>query len=173
MENNNSDKPGAQENASDVKPAGEYIKAVRAHIRAGQRKQAYAIIVQALLNYPDHPIVLSYYGWLQADLDKKYQSALTSCRKAFTAFKTSDRDTARIIFPVLYLNLGKVYLAAGRKKEAVVNFNKGLSHDRGHIDLKKEMKLLGTRKEPVVPFLSRSNPINKYMGKLLQTSSPK
>lgn len=168
--NNHTDRPESEET---VKPAVEYIKAARAHIRAGQRKSAYAIMMEALLYYPNQPVCLSYYGWLQADLDKRYQSGLASCRKAFTVFKTNDPDTARLVYPVLYLNLGKAYLAAGKKKEAVENFYKGLKHDRGHIDLKKEMKLLGIRKEPPVPFLSRSNPINKIMGRLLQASPQK
>ena len=162
MEKNDNNTP------EKAKPAVEYIKAARAHIRAGQKKLAYALMIEALLYYPNQPVVLSIYGWLQADIDKKYQSGLASCRKAFTVFKTNDPDTARLVYPVLYLNLGKTYLVAGKKKEAVDNFNKGLKHDRGHIELKKEMKLLGTRKEPVVPFLSRSNPINKIMGKLVK-----
>jgi hypothetical protein len=33
------------------------------------------------------------------------------------------------------------------------------------------MQKLGVRKKPPVPFLDRSNPINKYIGKLLNKSS--
>jgi hypothetical protein len=32
-----------------------------------------------------------------------------------------------------------------------------------------EMKKLGLRKSPLMPFLNRSNPINKYIGMLLYT----
>lgn len=157
---------------SDALPPGEYVKAARAHIRNGQRKQAYSILLQAMAFYPDHAVILSYCGWLQAIVDKKYKSGIAVCRRAFVAFKSSDPHTAGIVYPILYLNLGRAFLAAGMKKEAVENFNKGLKHDRSHVELKKEMQLLGTRKSPPVPFLSRSNPINKYVGKLIDSTSP-
>jgi tetratricopeptide (TPR) repeat protein len=169
---NEDSKTDGLEGTADVLPPGEYVKAARAHIRNGQRKQAYSILLQAMACYPDHAVILSYCGWLQAIVDRKHKSGIAVCRKAFVAFKSSDPHTAGIVYPILYLNLGRAFLAAGKKKEAVENFTKGLKHDRGHIELKKEMQLLGTRKSPPVPFLSRSNPINKYVGKLLDSTSP-
>ncbi len=160
------------EGSEGVLPPGEYVKAARAHIRNGQRKQAYSILLQAMAVYPDHAVILSYCGWLQAVVDKKYKNGIAVCRKAFVAFKSSDPHTGGIIYPILYLNLGRAFLAAGKKKEAVENFNKGLRHDRGHVELKKEMQLLGTRKQPLVPFLSRSNLLNKYVGLLFDSTSP-
>jgi tetratricopeptide (TPR) repeat protein len=160
------------EGNSGVVPPGEYMKAARAHLRNGQRKQAYGILLQAVALYPEHAVILSYCGWLQAIVDKKYKSGIAACRKAFVVFKASDPHTAGIVYPILYLNLGRAFLAAGKKKEAVENFNKGLRHDRGHVELKKEMRFLGTRKKPLVSFLSRSNPINKYVGILLDSTSP-
>jgi tetratricopeptide (TPR) repeat protein len=158
--------------ASSLTPPAEYVKTARAHLLHDQRKQAYAILQQALTLYPDHPVILSYCGWLQAALDKKYQSGIAACRRAFVMFKSSDPDTMRTVYPILYLNLGRAFVLAGKKKEAVENFMKGLKHDKSDIDLKKEMRLLGSRKKPPVSFLSRSNPINKYVGKLFHTSSP-
>ncbi len=161
-----------EENAREI-PAAEYIKVARAHLRNGQQKKAYGILLQAMDVHPGHPVILSYCGWLQAIIDKKHQSGIAACRRAFVAFKSSDPHTAGIVYPILYLNLGRAFLAAGRKKEAVESFNKGLKHDRSHYELKKEMKLLGTRKKPLVPFLSRSNPINRCAGKMLHDSSRK
>src|SRR3990172_8519024 len=168
---NECSKANGPEGTADVLPPGEYVKAARAHLRNGQRKQAYGILLQAMALYPEHAVILSYCGWLQAIVDKKHKSGIAFCRKAFVAFKASDPHTAGIVYPILYLNLGRAFLAAGKKKEAVENFSKGLRHDRGHIELKKEMQVLGTRKSPPVPFLSRSNPINKYAGKLLDSTS--
>lgn len=148
-------------------PAVEYLKAARTHIRNGQRREAYGILLQADAHYPEHPIILSYLGWLQAVVDKKHRSGLAACRKAFVLFKTSDPQSAGRIYPVLYHNLGMTFLAAGRKKEAVESFQKGLRYDMHHGELKKEMKLLGTRKKPPIAFLSRSNPLNMIIGRLL------
>lgn len=153
-----------------MQPAA-YVKAARVHLKNGQLKQAYGILLQAMAIYPEHAVILSYSGWLQAVVDKKHHSGISTCRKAFVAFKTSDPHTAGIVYPILYLNLGRTFLAAGRKKEASENFSKGLKHDRSHFELKKEMQRLGKRKNPIVSFLSRSNPINKYIGMLSHNSS--
>jgi Tfp pilus assembly protein PilF len=154
---------------SSIKPAAEYVKAARAFLKKRQLTQAYTILLQAMALYPDHAVVLSYCGWLQAVVDKKYKSGIAACRRAFVTFKSADPHTAGIVYPILYLNLGRAFLTAGRKKDAVENFNKGLSHDRSNSELKKELKLLGIRKKPFVPFLSRSNPINKCIGKILRS----
>lgn len=148
-------------------PAVEYIKAARTHIRNGRRREAYSMLLEADASYPDHPIILSYLGWLQAVVEKKHKSGLAACRKAFVLFKTTDPQSAGRIYPVLYHNLGLVFLAAGRKKEAVESFQKGLRYDKHHGELKKEMKLLGTRKKLPLAFLSRSNPLNMIIGRLL------
>lgn len=174
MEQNGSEEGSKTENpagAAVVKPAAAYIKAARAHLRNGQPKQAYTLLLQALALYPDHVVILSYCGWLQAVVDKKYQSGIATCRKALVSFDSSDPHAAGIVYPILYLNLGRAFLIAGKKKEAVENFNKGLKHDRSYFELKKEMQLLGAREKPPVSFLSRSNPINKYIGILLHTTS--
>ncbi len=159
-----------QEPPADV-PAVEYLKAARTHLRNDRRKEAYSILLKAAPVHPNHPIILSYLGWLQAVVDKRYQSGLASCRKSFALFKTSDPRSAARIYPVLYLNLGMTYLAADRKKEAVENFRKGLQYDRNHGELKREMKRLGIRKEPPLSFLSRSNVLNRVIGKLVHERS--
>lgn len=161
-----------QDGQREIKPAAECIKEARALVRSGRRKDAYRILLQAGGNYPTHPVILSYCGWLQAVVDKKYQSGLAACRKAFVLFKTSDPGAAGRVYPVLYVNLGRTLLLAGRKKEAVDNFQKGLNHDRANVELKKEMQALGIRKQPPLPFLSRSNPVNRLIGKLLHGNSP-
>jgi Tfp pilus assembly protein PilF len=78
-----------------------------------------------------------------------------------------------MVFPVLYLNLGKAYVAAGKKKNAVTAFNQGLHYDPQHAAIRKELKKLGARKKPPVSFLDRSNPINKYLGKVLNPKKQK
>ncbi len=146
--------------------AAEYLKSVRALLRSGRRKEAYSVLLQACNVYPSHPLILSYFGWLQAVIDKKPRSGVTFCRRALTSFKTEDSYIAGSVYPVLYLNLGRTLLLSGRKKEAIESFGKGLAYDRRHRDLRKEMTALGVRKQPILSFLSRSNPLNKVLGKL-------
>ena len=143
------------------------IKAVRGLLRDGEGKKAYALLLQAVIHFPEHALILSYYGCLQAIVDKKYRSGIESCRKALAIFKAADIYTAGIVYPILYLNLGRACVAAGRKKDAIEALSKGLKYDKSHRELNKELLLLGVRKKPVVPFLSRSNPLNKYIGIIL------
>jgi len=157
-------KAGDQGDSVKSKPPAQYLTEARALLRNGQKRKAYGILLQAMELNPEHPVILSYCGWLRAVVDKKPRSGITLCRKSFVVFKTSNPHTASVIYPVLYLNLGKAFYAAGKRKEAVENFEKGLTYDRGHFEIKKEMQRLGMRKKPIVPFLSRSNPVNKYLG---------
>ncbi len=70
-------------------------------------------------------------------------------------------------FPVFYLNLGRAYLKGNRKAEAVEAFQEGLKNDPENHDLLWELRKLGKRKSPPIPFLRRSNPVNKYIGLLV------
>jgi tetratricopeptide (TPR) repeat protein len=115
---------------------------------------------------------MSFYGSLQATVDKKYRSGIENCRKALgTLKKKGVKDEA--FYPVFYFNLGKAYLAASKKKEAIEAFNSGLKYDPRNRDIQKELQHIGYRKKPPVPFLDRSNPINKYIGKLVSKKSGK
>jgi len=65
--------------------------------------------------------------------------------------------------PVHYLNLGRIYLCQGKKTEAIQSFREGLSRgaEKRIID---ELDRLGTRKKPVISFMERDNPVNKFLG---------
>ncbi len=157
----------ADQEPGGTPPPAEYIKAARAHLRSGNQKQAYRVLLQAVVDHPDNALILSYYGCLQAIVDKKFRSGIDTCRKALATFKPADTYSAGVIYPILHLNLGRAYLAAGRKQDAVDSFTKGVKYDKANSELNKELRMLGLRKRPLIPFLSRSNPINKYIGMLL------
>jgi len=155
--------------ADDVKPA-DYLRAVKSHLRNGKQKDAFRVLQQATVMYPDDPVILSYYGCLQAVVDKKYRSGVDTCKKAITLLRKKSSFGEEVLYPVFYLNLGRAYIAAGKRKDAIDAFEKGLRYDYGNSDLSKELRGLGTRKKPPLSFLARSNPINKYIGMLLHTS---
>ena len=160
-------KAGGPEHRSGEKKPADFIRAARTHLRNDEHKEAYSILMRGVIIYPDNALILSYFGCLQSIIDRKYRSGIEACRKALALFKAPDTYSAGIVYPILYLNLGRACLAAGKKHDAIQAFQKGLSYDGNHFELKKEQRLLGIRKAPPVPFLSRSNPINKYIGIVL------
>jgi tetratricopeptide (TPR) repeat protein len=70
-------------------------------------------------------------------------------------------------WPQYYLNLAEVYLLEDKKTWAIETLEKGLKLDPNNEAILKELGKLGIRGRPVIPFLSRSNPVNKYLGLLL------
>jgi len=167
-ENGNENTPKEQEKA--LRPV-EYIRIMNGYLMKGNKRSAYAVIQRALVMHPEDIFVLSYYGYLQAIMDKKYRSGVDNCTKAIVQLKKTASPSKEILYPLLYLNLGRAYLAAGKKKNAVVAFNQGLYHDPEYAAIQKELQKLGKRKRPAVSFLDRSNPVNKYLGKVLKKKS--
>jgi tetratricopeptide (TPR) repeat protein len=158
--------PGPQDDAGEIKP-GAYLRPVIAHLRKGEQKEAYVLLQQAALEHPDDPFILSYYGCLQAVVDKKYRAGVEKCQQAISMIQKLTAFGEDMLYPVFYLNLGKAYVAARRKHDAFDAFEKGLEFDKSNREILMEIRTLGSRKKAVVPFLDRSNPINKYLGKIV------
>ncbi len=164
--------PVSAKSAGGIKPV-DYLRAVKAHLRNGKQKDAFRLLQQGAVQFPNDPLILSYYGCLQAIVDKKYRSGVDACRKAIALLKKAETFGEELLYPVFYLNLGRAYVAAAKKKDAIEAFNNGLEYDNSNRDLLQELRALGLRKKPLVPFLDRSNPINKYIGMILHTNEEK
>jgi tetratricopeptide (TPR) repeat protein len=149
----------------------DYLRQVKIHLSKGRQKEAFGLLQQANVHFPDDPFILSYYGCLQALVDKRYRTGIETCKKALALARKTSSFGEEILYPVFYLNLGRAYVAAGKKKDALETFHKGLKFDNTNRDLQKEVRALGKRKAAPVPFLDRSNPINKYIGMILRKSS--
>jgi tetratricopeptide (TPR) repeat protein len=170
--------PKKNANAGEAGPAGQneeikpsdYLRAVRSHLRSGKHKDAYSLLLQASVRFPEDPLIISYYGCLQALVDKKYRSGVETCKRAILLLKKQGSFSEEVLYPVFYLNLGRAYVAADKKKDAIDAFSKGLRYDNGNSDLNKELQGLGVRKSPTVSFLDRSNPINVLLGMMLKSS---
>ncbi|MRR06390.1 MAG: tetratricopeptide repeat protein [Deltaproteobacteria bacterium] len=99
----------------------------------------------------------SYVGLLIALERGEFAVAECLCRASI------EHDEAN---PVHYLNLGKVYLAAGRKQEALATLRKGMELG-GNERILALLSQLGTRTPPFFRSLKRSHPLNKFLGILL------
>jgi len=156
-----------KEKLREMKKPSDYLSELNSLIRKKNKAGALALLEDALDVYPDDPFLLSYHGCLDAIVNANYTEGVDTCRRAFRMLKEKVPFGEEFLSPVLYLNLGRAYLAAGNKRQAVRAFRKGLDIDSDNTELLWEMQELGMRKRPVVPILKRSNPINKYIGMLL------
>lgn len=161
---------GKEPQSKELKPA-DYLRAVKVHLRDGKQKSAFVLLQQATIQFPEDPFILSYFGYFQAIVDKKYRTGVENCKKAITLLKKSDGIDKELLFPVFYLNLGRAYVAGGKKKDAIDAFQQGLKFDNGNKELWKDLRGLGERKKPPLPFLDRSNPINKCLGKMTRNGA--
>jgi tetratricopeptide (TPR) repeat protein len=103
-----------------------------------------------------HADGLSYLGLCLALVEKNYDGAIDLCQRAI---EMRPGETAH------YVNLVRVYVAAGKRKQAVSLCDdalKILPSDDRILALRQE---LGVRAQPPVPFLSRENPINQALGR--------
>lgn len=101
---------------------------------------------------------LSNYGIALAYAEKRYSEAVNFCSRAIKK---------QFYNPAFYLNLARVYQRANRRASAVSVLYKGLKVDTSHPGLLKAVRQLGIRRPPVLPFLSRGNLLNKYLGILV------
>lgn len=155
------------EKTKEKKIPSDYLNEVETLLQRKNYKAALKLLTAALEQYPNEPFVLSYYGCLDTILNKNYTYGIDTCSKAIEIVKERIPFGREFFYPILYLNLGRAYLAAGNKKEAIEAFYGGLAFDYENKDLLREIKKLGMRRKPVVRFLPRSHRINKYIGMIL------
>lgn len=113
----------------------------------------------ALFLRPDYPSYMSYAGLCMALSGYQPREALDLCQSAVR------REFYR---PELYLNLGRALLAVGNPRKAHKAFVQGLVLDREHAALGAELKRMGLRRRPILPFLGRRHVLNRWLGKLLR-----
>ncbi len=99
---------------------------------------------------------LSYYGLSLAQAGLSSQIALQACKTA--VFKQNGD-------PLLYLNLGRVYILKGKLVRAMEAFERGLRIAPDHKILRKELAKIDRRSKPAISFLERSHPVNRWIGR--------
>jgi len=102
---------------------------------------------------------LSYLGLATAHAQRKYSDAEQLCRRAIEA------EYHR---PEHYFNLAEVFALAGRKPDAMKYYNQALSWNPSYEPALDALRRLGVRRQPVLPSLPRSHPINVFLGRTLR-----
>ena len=110
--------------------------------------------LERALSIWDDPLWYSRLGFCIAKQRGQITRAFELCRTAIA------HDPGN---PLHYLYLGKINLIAGKTPEAIQAFRQGMVLG-GSPELERMMNVIGTRKSPVISFLSRDNLLNKYLG---------
>ena len=126
------------------------------HLRDQNPEEALLYVRRALGIAPTNPFYLSYAGLLTARAERRFGDAEELCLEALKI---------RHNHPQLYLNLAEVYQNAGRPQEAIEVLEKGLVSTGRDSRIKRALKKIGTRREPVLSFLHRGHPLNRMFGK--------
>ncbi len=104
-----------------------------------------------------NPYYLSFLGVSVARSQRKWTAAVELCKAALSL----KRNEAQ-----LYLNLAEVYVAAGRRDDAIEVLERALIQIRLDPRITRARAKLGRRSQPVLPFLDRGHILNRQLGKL-------
>jgi tetratricopeptide (TPR) repeat protein len=108
-------------------------------------------------NQARSPHYLSYLGFCVAKERGQVQKGIALCSEALESEPENGLH---------FLNLGRIYLVAGNKEEAIRVFRKGLGFGQNK-EITSILDAIGTRSPLLFPSLSRKNPLNRYLGKVL------
>lgn len=103
------------------------------------------------------PRAMSWYGLTLVVVERNLSLGALYCDEALRAAGPQ---------PELLLNLARVQLFLGHRERAVRAIAKGLELSPRDPGLRAAQGAMGWRRRPVLPFLSRDNPLNVWMGKL-------
>jgi tetratricopeptide (TPR) repeat protein len=106
---------------------------------------------------PKNAEYLSYYGLGIALSGDNPQVGIELCSRAIKINPST---------PEFFLNLAKIYIKIKDRKKAMQTLKEGLNVDKNDPDILREFHNIGQRKETVLPFLSRNNIMNIYLGRL-------
>lgn len=103
------------------------------------------------------PLLLSAQALCIAEVKGAFK---TSAKLCHDAIKREPKN------PEHYFRQGQILLLANRKKDAIWVLRMGLRHGR-HKGIIDTLGALGIRRPPPIVFLSRSNLLNRVLGRIL------
>jgi len=126
----------------DALKAGRTPKALECFEAAGELDQS--------------PELLSNLAFCLAKERRDFPQALALCSEAL------DEEPWNSLH---YLNLGRIHLLDGRRRDAIRVFRDGLLRE-ANPQIREELQRLGTRKYPVIASLPREHRVNIFLGRL-------
>jgi Flp pilus assembly protein TadD len=128
-----------------------------AHLRDGQSFEALAAFRQAASMEPQNPYFLSYYGLALGQASRSWEEAEALCLAALRMKRQ---------IPQLHLNLADLYRCRGRVADAVETLSDAMKYTGRDSRVIDALSRFGARKAPVLTFLRRNHPVNRYLGRM-------
>ena len=128
-----------------------------ARYRRGDVVEAHALFERAHRRAPTDPRMMSWYGLTLVLVEKNSNLGILYCDQGLRLAGPE---------PELFLNLARAHLALGQRERAVKAIVRGLAASPLDPALKAAQTCMGWRRRPVFPCLGRSNPLNRWLGKL-------
>jgi hypothetical protein len=100
---------------------------------------------------------MSWYGLTLVLVERNSNLGVSLCDQAL---RVTGPD------PELLLNQARIHLALNQRERSIRAIVRGLELWPGHPALSAAREALGTRRAPVIRFLSRRNPLNAVLGEL-------
>ncbi len=114
--------------------------------------------LERALRQQNTPGWYSYLGYCIAKERGQFRKGVEFCQRSLT----EEPD-----HPGHYYNLGRVHLASGDKVEALRVLREGMAKG-GSPEIGRLLEGLGQRSPLLFPSLSRTHPLNRYLGLLLK-----
>jgi len=118
---------------------------------------AHAAFERAHRAAPRDPRAMSWYGVTLVLVERNITLGISLCDQALRVSPTE---------PEYLLNSARVHLAMHQRQRAARAITRGLEAWPDHPELQAAQLALGTRRAPVIPFLSRDNPVNRMLGRM-------
>ncbi len=128
-----------------------------ASYRAGDAVAAHALFERSHRRAPADPRIMSWYGLTLVLVERNSSLGILYCDQALRVMGPE---------PELLLNVARAHLALGQRERAVRAVQRGLAAAPLDPSLKAAQASMGWRRKPVLPCFHRSNPLNRWLGKL-------
>jgi hypothetical protein len=125
--------------------------------RQGDLVAAHALFERAHRRAPGDARMMSWYGLTLVLVEKNSNLGTVYCAQAL---RSTGPD------PELLLNQARAHLALGQREHAVKAITRGLASNPLDAHLRAAQRCMGWRRSPVLPCLGRSNPVNRWLGRL-------
>ena len=151
--------PGASRTAAAEAAAGQDhpLADGLAAFAARDLPRAHAAFERAHRRAARDPRASSWYGVTLVLVERNITLGISLCDEALRAAPND---------PELLLNSARVHLALRQRERAARAITRGLTAWPCHPALLAARLALGTRRPPVIPFLTRDNPLNRLLGRL-------